>query len=160
MSDPRVIKKYPNRRLYDTQRSCYITLGDVRQLVLDETEFQIVDAKSSENITRSILLQIILEAEEAGEPIFSTQTLERIIRFYGDSLQGMMGTYLERSLGLFVNQQEKVRKQMKDMIGGDPFNLMAEVTEQNLTLWKEMQEGFFKSATRPSSSKSKRKGSG
>ncbi len=159
MSEPRIIKKYPNRRLYDTQRSCYITLGEVRQLVLEEVELRIVDAKSSEEITRTILLQIILEAEEGGEPILSTRTLERIIRFYGDSMQGMVSTYLERSLGLFVAQQEKVRQQMKEMIGADPFNLMREVTEQNLTLWKEMQEGFFQASTRSSAPKNKPKGS-
>ena len=105
MSDPRIIKKYPNRRLYDTTVSSYITLEDVRKLVMSQEEFCVVDARSKEDITRSILLQIILEQEEDGEPIFTQQVLAQIIRFYGDALQGTLTRYLERSFGLFVEQQ-------------------------------------------------------
>ena len=144
MSDIRVIKKYPNRRLYDTEISSYITLGDVRQLVLDHVSFQVVDAKSKEDITRSILLQIIFEQEEDGEPIFSTEVLEQIVRFYGDDLQAMMSTYLEKSLRVFVEQQSSLRQQMGSVLRGDPMSLMRDITESNMNMWKEMQDSFFK----------------
>jgi len=142
--EPRVIKKYPNRRLYDTDISSYITLEDVRKLVLDQAPFCVRDAKSSEDITRSILLQIILEQEEDGEPIFSEQVLSQIIRFYGDSLQGMVTTNLERMMKLFVEQQQVMHEQMQNVITGDPLSLMRDITEQNLSLWKDMQDGFFR----------------
>lgn len=143
MSDPRIIKKYPNRRLYDTEISSYITLEDVRQLVLEHEEFCVQDAKSKRDITRSILLQIILEREEDGEPIFTEPVLKEVIRFYGDSLQGMMTSYLEKSLKLFVEQQERWRGRMANVMVGDPLAIMRDVAEQNLALWKEMQEGFL-----------------
>ncbi len=94
----RVLKKYPNRRLYDTQSSSYITLADVKQMVLDSEAFEVRDAKSGDDLTRSILLQIILEEESAGVPMFSTQSLAQIIRFYGHAMQGVMGSYLEQNL--------------------------------------------------------------
>src|SRR6266404_2180022 len=89
----RLIKKYPNRRLYDTQTSSYITLTDVKQLVLDNEDFAVIDAKSDEDLTRSILLQIILEEESNGTPMFSSGALSQIIRYYGHAMQGMMGSY-------------------------------------------------------------------
>ena len=94
MTDIRIIKKYPNRRLYDTEISSYITLEEVRQLVIDGENFQVRDAKSGDDLTRSVLLQIISEHEERGSPMFTTQLLSQVIRFYGDSLQGFMGSYL------------------------------------------------------------------
>ena len=90
----RLIKKYPNRRLYDTQTSTYITLADVKQLVLDHENFQVLDAKSGEDLTRPILLQIILDEEAGGVPMFTSQMLSQVIRFYGNAMQGMMGSYL------------------------------------------------------------------
>ena len=149
MSEPRIIKKYPNRRLYDTEVSRYVTLEDVRALVLGKIPFQVRDARSEEDITRSILLQIIMEREANGEPIFSTHVLEEIIRFYGDSLQGMMTTYLEQTLNLFVEQQARMQEQMKTMMGSDPLRVMREITDRNLDLWKEMQEGFIRAAPNP-----------
>src|SRR6201990_2723346 len=101
MSEPRVIKKYPNRRLYDTVQSKYITLADVRKLVVERIEFMVVDKKSQEDITRSILLQVIAEQEHAGEPLMSRDFLSQIIRSYGGAMQGMLGSYLEQSLKLF-----------------------------------------------------------
>ncbi len=109
----RLIKKYPNRRLYDTRTSTYITLADVKQLVLDQEEFQVVDAKTSEDLTRSILLQIILEEEAGGEPMFSSDVLAQMIRFYGNAMQSMMGQYLETNLRTFVDMQDKMRDQAK-----------------------------------------------
>jgi polyhydroxyalkanoate synthesis repressor PhaR len=106
-SAERLIKKYPNRRLYDTQTSSYITLTDVKQLVLDAEEFTVVDAKTSEDLTRSILLQIILEEEANGAPMFSSAVLAQIIRYYGHAMQGMMGSYLEKNVQAFTDIQNK-----------------------------------------------------
>ena len=139
----RTIKKYPNRRLYDTAVSRYITLEDVRRLVLNHVDFAVLDAKTSEDITRSILLQIILEQEEGGEPIFSTDVLQQVIRFYGDTLQGMIATYLDKSLKLFVEQQHMLREQVQNVVTGDPMSLARDLTEQNIKLWKEIQDRFF-----------------
>ncbi|MCK5364346.1 MAG: polyhydroxyalkanoate synthesis repressor PhaR [Gammaproteobacteria bacterium] len=146
MSETRIIKKYPNRRLYDTEISSYITLEDVRHLVMQHVDFRVQEAKSKNDITRSILLQIILEREEDGEPIFSEPVLQEIIRFYGDALQGMMTSYLEKSLKLFVEQQDKWRGSMSNVMVGDPLAIMRDVAEQNLSMWKEMQESFLGSA--------------
>jgi polyhydroxyalkanoate synthesis repressor PhaR len=103
----RLIKKYPNRRLYDTQTSSYITLTDVKQLVLEADEFTVIDAKSNEDLTRSILLQIILEEEAAGAPMFTSAVLSQIIRYYGHAMQGMMGSYLEKNVQAFTDIQHK-----------------------------------------------------
>ena len=104
---PRVLKKYPNRRLYDTRSSSYITLADVKDMVLKLEDFEVRDAKSGEDLTRSILLQIILEEESGGVPMFSSQMLAQMIRFYGHSMQGMMGAYLEKNLQTFVELQKR-----------------------------------------------------
>lgn len=143
MSKPRIIKKYPNRRLYDTEISSYIKLDDVRQLVLDHEEIQVVDAKSGDDLTRSVLLQIIAEHEERGEPLFTTPLLTRLIRFYGDALQGFMGSYLERSLDVFLDQQQQFRKQLDNVMGKTPWSMMNEMTEHNLKVWRSMQENFL-----------------
>ena len=119
---PRVLKKYPNRRLYDTQSSSYITLTDVKQMVLDSEHFEVRDAKTSEDLTRSILLQIILEEESAGMPMFSTQMLAQIIRFYGHTMQGMMGEYMERNLQGFVDLQARFSEQTGGLYDGKAFN--------------------------------------
>lgn len=117
MGSPRLIKKYPNRRLYDTQASAYITLVDVKQLVLEGIELSVVDAKSHEDLTRSILLQIILEEEGGGIPMFSTPVLTQIIRFYGNSMQAVMGTYLEKNMQAFMEIQERMTEQSKHVYG-------------------------------------------
>jgi polyhydroxyalkanoate synthesis repressor PhaR len=109
----RVLKKYPNRRLYDTQSSSYITLEDVKRMVMSGHRFVVLDAKTHEDLTRSILLQIILEQEAVGAPMFSSQTLAQIIRFYGHSMQNMMGSYLERNLQIFSDMQQHITDQAK-----------------------------------------------
>lgn len=144
MSELRVIKKYPNRRLYDTAISQYVTLDDIRELVMSNQSFQVIDAKSKEDITRSILLQIIVEQEEDGDPILSADFLASIIRFYGDAMQGFMGNYLEKSLETFLEQQELIRKQFTSMIEKTPFSVMSDMTERNLDMWKNMQESFLR----------------
>ncbi|MDP5241412.1 polyhydroxyalkanoate synthesis repressor PhaR [Uliginosibacterium sp. 31-16] len=113
----RLIKKYPNRRLYDTASSCYITLADVRDLVLGQEVFQVVDAKTGDDITRSILLQIILEEENGGAPMFTSDLLAQMIRFYGNAMQGFMGRYLENNITAFSDMQAKLQEQTKSLYG-------------------------------------------
>ncbi len=146
MEDIRIIKKYPNRRLYDTEESKYITLENIKKLVLENKEFMVKDVKSEEDLTRTILLQIITEQEDDGEPLFSTQTLSHIIRFYGDSVQSVAGDYLQKSVDLFVSQQKQVQEQLQSAVSKNPITAMAELTEQNLEMWKTMQENFFNTA--------------
>lgn len=110
-SGMRVIKKYPNRRLYDTDTSSYITLAEVKALVMDNEPFVVRDAKSNEDLTRSILLQIILEEETAGVPIFTEQVLANIIRFYGHAMQDFMGSYLEKNVQIFMDLQHRMSEQ-------------------------------------------------
>jgi len=113
----RLIKKYPNRRLYDTQTSSYITLADVKELVLKHEQFQVIDAKSGEDLTRQILLQIILEEESAGSPMFSHDALTQLIRFYGNAMQGIMGNYLERNIQAFMEIQKNMQEQSRALYG-------------------------------------------
>jgi len=110
MSEPRTIKKYPNRRLYDTADSRYITLEDIKRLVREGVEFRVMDARSEEDLTRNILLQVISDQEERGEPILSAELLQQIIRFYGDTMQGLITNYLENSLRAFVERMTRINK--------------------------------------------------
>ncbi len=128
----RVIRKYPNRRLYDTERSTYVTLEGIRQLVLDNIPFQVVDKQSSEDITRSVLLQIISEAEGDSLPVFSTEVLQQIIRFYGGALQGVLGEYLTQSMALFVEQQSHLHTPI------DPVALLGDLTQKNIAFWASL----------------------
>ncbi|HXS74362.1 MAG TPA: polyhydroxyalkanoate synthesis repressor PhaR [Rhodanobacteraceae bacterium] len=143
MATVRIIKKYPNRRLYDTEISSYITLEEIRQLVLTGTPFEVHDAKTGEDLTRQVLLQIIAEHEQHGQPMFSANLLSQIIRFYGDSMQGFVGGYLENSLQIFLDQQHKFRAQLNEMLGQTPWSMLNEVTERNIDLWKSLQRGFL-----------------
>lgn len=148
-STTRIIKKYPNRRLYDTEISSYITIEDVRQLIVDGEEFEVRDAKTGEDLTRTVLLQIIADREQDGEPMLSTQMLSQMIRFYGDSLQGFMGNYLERSLQVFMDQQQQFRQQMGNLLGQTPWAMMNQLTERNLELWQEFQRNLGAGFGRP-----------
>jgi polyhydroxyalkanoate synthesis repressor PhaR len=138
---PRVLKKYPNRRLYDTQSSSYITLADVKQMVLDSEAFEVRDAKSGDDLTRSILLQIILEEESAGAPMFSTQSLAQIIRFYGHAMQGVMGSYLEQNLQTFTDMQSRFAEQSKGLY--DPKNFTPEMWTQFMSGQAPMMQGLM-----------------
>ena len=142
MTASRVIKKYPNRRLYDTEISSYITIEDVRQLIIDGESFEVRDARTGEDLTRCVLLQIIAEHEQDGEPILSTELLSHIIRFYGDALQGFMGSYLERSVHLFLEQQQQLRQDVDGLPGQTPWTMLNQLTERNLELWKEVQQNL------------------
>lgn len=159
----RVLKKYPNRRLYDTQTSSYITLADVKKMVLAGQAFVVRDAKTSDDLTRSILLQIILEEETGGVPMFSSQMLAQIIRFYGHAMQGMMGSYLEKNLQTFTDIQSKLAEQSKGIYdpkvmspelwtqflnGQAPVvqGLMGNYLEQSKQMFVQMQEQMAKQA--------------
>ena len=137
----RTLKKYPNRRLYDTQTSSYITLTDVKQLVLDGDEFTVVDAKTNEDLTRSILLQIILEEETGGVPMFTTPMLAQIIRFYGHTMQGLMGTYLEKNIQAFIDMQKSFAEQSKGVY--DPKGLNTEMWTQFMNVQAPMMQGLM-----------------
>src|SRR3546814_2683460 len=124
MTKTRVIKKYQNRRLYDTDISSYITIEDVRQLIVDGEDFEVRDAKSGDDLTRQVLLQIIAEHEQDGQPMLSTKLQSQILRMYGDSLQGFIGTYLDLSMQTFMDQQGPFRPQMGSTLGPTPWSLM------------------------------------
>ena len=154
----RLIKKYPNRRLYDTRDSVYITLADVKQLVLQHESFQVVDAKSGEDLTRSVLLQIILEEEAGGAPMFTSELLAQMIRFYGNAMQGMMGKYLESNLRSFTDMQTRFKEQARTMYGENSpmskdlwaqfmnfqgpamHNMMSTYMDQSQKMFQQMQD--------------------
>lgn len=144
MSDIRVIKKYPNRRLYDTERSKYITVDDVKKLVMDGIAFCVKDVKTDEDLTRSILLQIISEQEHDGEPLFSTQALTQLIRCYGQTYQNVVADYLQKSIEIFTQQQKDFQEKLQKNVSTNPFNAMNDLTERNLKLWQDVQDNFFK----------------
>lgn len=137
----RIIKKYPNRRLYDTEISSYVTLEDVRQLIVEGESFEVRDAKTGNDLTRAVLLQILAEHEDIGQPIFSTQLLTTVIRFYGDSLQGIIGNYLERSIQVFSDQQQQLRGHL-GVVVQTPLTILNQLTERNLEIWKGLQQGI------------------
>lgn len=155
MANVRVIKKYPNRRLYDTEISSYITLEDVRQLIVNGENFEVRDAKTGDDLTRAVLLQIIAEHEQDGQPMLSTQLLSQIIRFYGDSLQGFMGSYLERSMQLFLEQQQQFRSQLNNLLGQTPWTMLNQLTERNMDLWKDFQQGLLGGKAAPPTDKAR-----
>jgi polyhydroxyalkanoate synthesis repressor PhaR len=154
----RLIKKFPNRRLYDTRTSAYITLCDVKELVLGHEEFQVLDAKTGEDLTRSILLQIILEEESGGMPMFTRDLLSHVIRFYGNAMQGMMGKYLESNIKAFSDMQGKLQEQVRGIYGENNSiskdlwaqfmnfqgpalqNMMGAYVEQSKKMFQQMQE--------------------
>jgi len=140
MSEPRTIKKYPNRRLYDTEESRYITLADIRRLVLEKVDFVVIDKKSAQDITRAILLQVISEQEQIGEPIMSRDFLSHVIRSYGGAMQGFVGSYLEQSIKLFMNQQQQMRDRVRNVVGVDPVGLVSGIAQKNYSRWKSVQE--------------------
>jgi polyhydroxyalkanoate synthesis repressor PhaR len=143
MSDtPRTIKKYPNRRLYDTANSGYITLADVKQMVLENIEFQVVDAKTGDDLTRSILLQIILEEESGGVPMFSAEMLAHMIRFYGTAQQTMIGQYMEQNVKAFLAIQAKLQDQAKQVYG-DKLLLTPELWKQFMQMQAPAMQGML-----------------
>lgn len=138
----RLIKRYSNRRLYDTVISRYITFEDVRCLVKEDIGFRIVDAKTGEDLTRNILLQLIMEQEEKGQAIFSTEMLQLFVRTYGDTLQGFMAIYIRESLEVFLKQQKLLQEQMATLVKTGPVSVFTELARQNIRFLQSMQEGL------------------
>lgn len=147
MATARVIKKYPNRRLYDTEESRYITLGDVRDLVLGDTEFVVIDKKTGEDITRSILLQVIIEQDQQGEAIMSEAFLSQVIRSCGKAVPGFVADYLEKSLKLFLAQRQHACDQAKPVVRVEPVSAAAD-TRQTFNRWQSLQEEVLHYFTR------------
>ncbi|HET9748511.1 MAG TPA: polyhydroxyalkanoate synthesis repressor PhaR [Casimicrobiaceae bacterium] len=141
-SDARTIKKYPNRRLYDTATSGYITLADVKQMVLDGIDFRVVDAKSGEDLTRQILLQIILDEEAGGLPMFSSEMLAQMIRFYGTAQQTIIGQYIEQNVQAFLAIQKKLSEQAKQVYG-DKMMLTPELWKQFMQMQAPAMQGML-----------------
>lgn len=164
----RVIRKYANRRLYDTSKSHYVTLEDIRQLVIEKEDFRVEDSKTGDDLTRPILLQIITEQENReadgiSSPMFSNKVLQQLIRFYGDSMQSSMGGYLEQSISTFMEQQNLLRQQMQQVMRSNsmqavnPMDVVRKVAEQNLLLWKTLsglqRPNTIEQPTKPTTSK-------
>ncbi len=146
---PRVIRKYPNRRLYDTVESRYVTLADVRRLVVDRVDFVVLDRKSQQDITRSILLQVIAEQEGAGESLMSRDFLSQVIRTYGSGLHDFVGRYLDESIQQFARDQRELREKFKNVLGIDPVETVTAVAQKNYQRWKALQEEVFNRIPRP-----------
>jgi len=144
MSQERLIKKYANRRLYDASQSRHITLDDIRGLIVKGEKIKVVEDKTGNDITRHILLQVIAEQEQFGRPVLSTKVLEAIIRFYGNSLQGYLANFLERSVEMFLNQQEAVQAQLSKIVSSTPLSAVADLTRQNLEALAKVQETMLK----------------
>jgi len=136
---PRIIKKYANRRLYDTEASKHVTLSNIREMIVDGDDIQIIEDTSGDDITRPLLLQIIVEQEQSGgQPILTELLLAQLIRFYGNPMQGMMAEYLQKSVSTFVGQQRSVQSQMQDMLSNTPLDTMKELVSQNMKTWETM----------------------
>ena len=143
MSSPRVIKKYPNRRLYDTEESRYITLADIRKLVIKDVDFVVTDKKTGDDITRTILLQVISDQEQQGEAVMSEDFLAQVIRAYGTVVPDFMTRYLEQSIKLFMSQQQYLHGRVQRVVGTDPLSVIADLTQKNLRHFQSLQEEAF-----------------
>ncbi len=145
MPEPRVIRKYANRRLYDATASRHVTNDDIRRLIAAGERVQVVDDRSGEDLTRTVLLQIIAEQEQFGAPVLSVQLLEGIIRFYGNPVQDLLSRYLEQSLGAVMQQQRSVQEQIAKVMEGPlaPLAPLAELTRQNMEMWNRMQNSMM-----------------
>ncbi len=143
MSKPRIIRKYANRRLYDTEASRHINKEDVRKLIASGEDVRIVDEGSGDDITRSVLLQLVAEQELGGKPVLSDQMLIQFIRFYDHPMQGVLGSYLQQSFDTFLQQQSTLQEQMQEMMRSGPLAVMKDVAKQNMEVWQAMQRAFL-----------------
>jgi polyhydroxyalkanoate synthesis repressor PhaR len=148
MAEERLIRKYANRRLYDAHDSRHVTLDDLRKLIAAGQPIKVVDDKSGEDLTRSILLQIIANQEQFGTPVLSTQLLEAIIRFYGNPIQQMLTAYLEQSIGSLLRQQNVMQAEMAKALE-TPMAPLAEMARQNMEMWAKMQASMLSAFTAP-----------
>ena len=142
MAKPRIIRKYANRRLYDTEASRHINKDDVRKLIAAGKDVRIVEDGSGDDITRSVLLQLVAEQELGGKPVLSDQMLTQIIRFYDHPMQGVLGSYLQQSFETFLQQQSTLQEQMTELMRSGPFAVMKDVAKQNMEAWQAMQKAF------------------
>lgn len=144
MAEPRIIKKYANRRLYDTVEKKYVNLSEVRQLVLDGVEFVVTDVTTGDDLTRQILLQVIAEQELGGQPMFTTEILSQLIRFYGGAFQSVFTDYLGKTVSIINGQQQAYQNQLNEMLNATGMSTVSEMTQQNLKLWTDMQQQMLK----------------
>jgi polyhydroxyalkanoate synthesis repressor PhaR len=147
-ADPVVIKKYANRRLYNTQTSTYVTLDHLCEMVKEGTEFEVRDARTGEDITRSVLTQIIFEEEAKGQSLLPIKFLRQLIRFYGDSLQGFVPGYLDMSMDSFTKNQEAMRNRVAEAFGGGS-QIIENMTRQNLAMFERAMQMFSPFAPKP-----------
>ena len=145
MSDEaiRIIKKYPNRRIYDTKESKYITLMDVRDMVVAGESFKILDAKTEEDLTRSVLLQIIIEQESDTDPLFSTDNLQNFIRYYGESQRQGFSDFINQSMTFFQEQQAQFQNSMSEIMEQNPVKMWNDISKRNMEMWQNMQGAWF-----------------
>ncbi len=136
MPEVRVIKKYPNRRLYDTEISRYITLSDLKELVVSYCDFKVIEAKTGEDLTRCTLMQIIAEEEMNAQPLLTAEILKEFVRFYGDSMQAMMSRFLEHSIKHFMDKRAGLKSPLNTILGANPVSLMQNIAEQNIDSWQ------------------------
>lgn len=147
----RAFKKYPNRRLYDIEESKYVTVEDIRKIILNGESISVVDSKTEKDLTRTVLMQIISEQEGEGhEPILTNRVLEQLIRFYGDAMQSIVGRYIEQSIMTFLEHQDRYQRGVRDLTSGDPLKLMRNAMEQNIEFWNRMA-GSNRGQDRPQS---------
>lgn len=142
MEEDRIIRKYPNRRLYDTREGAFINIEGLRQMVLDGEPFRVVDSKSQADLTRATLLQVLSEAEEKGEPLLSEQVLRQMIRFYGSMMQSAFGPYLENAIGHFEVHQQRFTRQMESLFQNGPLGAMQELAQQQSSLMQQWGQMF------------------
>lgn len=142
-TDIRILKKYPNRRIYDTHTSTYINLEDIKKMVIEGIDFKVVDSKSKADLTRSVLLQLITEQESESNPLFSADNLKSFIYYYDQNQQDLFSEYINQSLNFFQQQQEQFNKNMQDMMTVNPMQLFSDYSKRNTEMWKKMQESFF-----------------
>lgn len=154
----RTIKKYPNRRIYDTEESKYITVSDVRAMVVEGLEFQVIDTQSKKDITRSILLQIIIDQESDSDPLFTTDNLQDFIRYYGANQQEGFSSFLNQSLDFFQSQQDQFRSNVQEIMDRSPVKVWSDISKRNLEMWEQMQGAFFGGAGQEGASESTNQG--
>ena len=143
MAEPRIIRKYANRRLYDTETSKHINLADVRKLISGGIDIRVIEDTSGEDITRSILLQLVSEQELGGQPVLSDNLLMQIIRYYDHPMQGMLGAYLQQGFEVFLEQQKTLQQSMRDMMQANPFTAFQDLASQGMENWMAMQKSFM-----------------
>lgn len=144
MDEPRTIKKYSNRRLYDTVEKKYVNLSEVRQLVLDSVEFVVTDVTTGNDITRQVLLQVIAEQELGGQPMFTTEILSQMIRFYGGAFQNVFTDYLSKTVSIVNGQQQAYQNQLNELLNASGMSSVSEMTQKNFKLWTDMQQQMLK----------------